>query len=137
MYSRKRDIFYSGIISFFPTGGLTLNLLQTACGSVGATTSSFYPYAGGSWYYGTYDQTWYNHAFAPNSKIPDCAAEAIIAQRGPKTTYALVAARSGHNQGVNCVFMDGHTGFISNEIDLAVWMAIASRAGSETVDLNY
>jgi prepilin-type N-terminal cleavage/methylation domain-containing protein len=132
-YSRTRDIFYSGLTGLYPNGGITLDMLKKVCGAVEETTE-FYPYSGGSWFYAGYDQTWYNHALPPNNAIPDCAETSLSRNSGPKTLYALMGARSGHAVGVNCVFMDGHIGFISNTIDTSVWWALASRAGAETND---
>lgn len=136
-YSRKRDIFYSGVATLYPNGGLTLGDLETVCNSVSDTTTEFYPYAGGSWFYAGYDQTWYNHALVPNSPTPDCAEESLPRMTGPKTTYAILGSRSLHSQGVNCVYMHGNGKFISNNIDRSVWWAISSRAGSEQVDLSH
>ncbi len=40
---------------------------------------------------------------------------------------------SGHTQGVNCLYGDGHVRIIANSINLAVWSAIQTRAGGEVV----
>lgn len=135
-YSRSKDIFYSGLAGLFANGGITFDLLTSVCEGA-QTTTEFYPYSGGSWFYAGYDQTWYNHALPPNSKVPDCAVESLSKKTGPKTIYALMGARSGHREGVNAVFMDGHTAFMSNSIDRAVWWALSSRAGAETADLSH
>lgn len=135
-YSRSRDLYYSGLTGLYPNGGITLDLLLQVCGAA-ETTTEFYPYTGGSWFYAGYDQTWYNHALLPNSPVPDCAEERLSKNTGPKTMYALMGARSAHSSGVNCVFMDGHIGFISNAIDQSVWWAFASRAGAETSDFSH
>jgi len=136
-YYQMRDMYYSGVASLYPNGGMKLDEFIAVCAAVDPATSEFYPYAGATWFYASYDQTWYNHALPPNSPIPDCAAESLTRKLGPKTTFALSSARSLHTQGVNCVYLDGHTGFLSHDIDISVWRALASRAGAETTDLGH
>jgi prepilin-type processing-associated H-X9-DG protein len=43
------------------------------------------------------------------------------------------AARSRHPGGVNVAFVDGHVKFKIDEIDFAVWEAIATIAGAEII----
>ncbi len=48
------------------------------------------------------------------------------------------AARSRHPGGVNVVFADGHTNFVSNEVALDVWRALGSRNdGSTTIGSEF
>jgi prepilin-type N-terminal cleavage/methylation domain-containing protein/prepilin-type processing-associated H-X9-DG protein len=44
---------------------------------------------------------------------------------------------SPHPQGVNFLFVDGSVHILSNDIDPAVWWALGTRAGGETIPLNY
>ncbi len=43
------------------------------------------------------------------------------------------AARSRHNGGVNVVMCDGSTHFVSNSVQLSIWMALGTMNGSEIV----
>lgn len=45
------------------------------------------------------------------------------------------AARSGHPQGVNAAMADGSVHFIANDIELAVWRALGTRAGGEAAEV--
>ena len=45
------------------------------------------------------------------------------------------AARSGHPQGVNAAMADGSVHFIANDVELAVWRALGSRAGGEVAEI--
>ena len=44
---------------------------------------------------------------------------------------------SSHPQGVNFAFVDGSVQIIANTIDPAVWWALGTRAGGETIPLDY
>jgi prepilin-type N-terminal cleavage/methylation domain-containing protein len=50
-------------------------------------------------------------------------------------TYAAVTSRSYHPGIVNVLLMDGSTRAAGNDIDLATWRAITTRAGGETQTL--
>ena len=62
-------------------------------------------------------------------------------QRREKTgatgiTYAVVTARSYHSGIVKDLFMDGSVHSVGNSIDPAVWQALGTRAGGETVNFQ-
>jgi prepilin-type processing-associated H-X9-DG protein len=84
------------------------------------------------WPFAGYDATQYNHVAEPNWKGQDCGSHSYIPDAPDEG--AIIAARSEHNGGVNVAFGDGHTTFISDGIDLAVWRAVGSRNGEETID---
>jgi prepilin-type processing-associated H-X9-DG protein len=47
----------------------------------------------------------------------------------------MTAARSLHTGGgVNVVFCDGHTAWISNNISLPIWQALSTSQGGEIID---
>jgi prepilin-type N-terminal cleavage/methylation domain-containing protein len=81
-------------------------------------------YAGHTWLWGGYSQTWYNHLLPPNSPIPDCAD-------GPGFTIGggpgLYSARSHHAGVAGVCFGDGAVRPISREIDIQVWRAMGTR----------
>jgi prepilin-type N-terminal cleavage/methylation domain-containing protein len=52
-----------------------------------------------------------------------------------RISYDAVTSRSFHAGIVNVLFMDGSARSISNNIDLATWRALATRAGGEVVSL--
>jgi len=79
---------------------------------------------GGKWILGNYGNTLYNHFLPPNSDEPDCMN--MFQQKGRLT------ARSLHPGGVMLVRCDGSVTFASETVALAVWRALASRAGGET-----
>ena len=49
------------------------------------------------------------------------------------TGTGFKAARSNHPGGVNVLFGDGSVRSISNNVQLATWMALGTRAGGEVV----
>jgi len=49
-------------------------------------------------------------------------------------TYAAITSRSYHPGGVQTVFVDGSTHFISETINVNTWRALGTRNGSEVVD---
>ncbi|MEX0676078.1 MAG: DUF1559 domain-containing protein [Pirellulales bacterium] len=97
---------------------------DNSCASPGS--GNWYNARGAKWILGNYGNTLYNHHFTPNPPQWDCMNQPQ--QKG------FMAARSYHPDGVNVVFCDGSTRFVEDNIDLAVWRATATRAGSETLD---
>lgn len=79
---------------------------------------------GAGWWDGNYLNTLYNHHETPNGRGVDC-----ITYHNPGWT----AARSKHLGGANVLFGDGHTSFVGDAVDPAVWRAISTRAGGEVV----
>lgn len=87
-------------------------------------------FLGMSYLLGGNRHTWYNHTFTPNSPSPDCACQDSSASE------AAITARSRHPSGVNGSIADGSARFIADQIDLRVWKALATRAGSDSVTLE-
>jgi prepilin-type N-terminal cleavage/methylation domain-containing protein/prepilin-type processing-associated H-X9-DG protein len=94
---------------------------EPACASVGSGEWNYQ--RGAKWIVGNYGNTLYNHALPPNSSAWDCMN--ATQQKG------RMAARSEHAGGVNVLYCDGSVASVRDEIDLAVWNAAATRAGSE------
>jgi prepilin-type N-terminal cleavage/methylation domain-containing protein/prepilin-type processing-associated H-X9-DG protein len=96
---------------------------DTACGAGTGTWSSV---RGAKWINGHYGDTLYNHYYPPNSEHWDCG--------NAFHNKALTSARSTHPGGAQLLFCDGHASFIEETIELAIWRALATRAGAETID---
>ena len=82
---------------------------------------------GREWARGNLNSASYNHYLTPNNVLPDCLSGNVMGRLAP---------RSDHAGGVNELFLDGHSRFISDTVDLQVWWGIASRNGGEVVTLN-
>lgn len=80
---------------------------------------------GAKWINGHYADTLYNHFYGPNSATPDC--------NNGFHSHALVSARSMHAGGVQVALGDGKVRFVSENINLPTWQALATRSGGEVV----
>ncbi len=98
----------------------------------------------GLWWYHWSSQ--YTHHRGPNSNIPDsfyasfppryCVSTdtAPCARNAPCWGATDFAARSLHPGGVQATRLDGSVNFYPDQIDLAVWQALASIDGEEVID---
>jgi prepilin-type N-terminal cleavage/methylation domain-containing protein/prepilin-type processing-associated H-X9-DG protein len=84
-------------------------------------------YRGLEYYRGLAATSCYAHTTPPNYHGYDC---------GDDTTYntAHIAARSYHDGGVNVCFADGSVHFITNDVNMAAWIAMGTRAANDLVD---
>jgi hypothetical protein len=82
------------------------------------------------WYSGEIRNAAYNHYYTPNAKVYDCITNASGLGY---TAIGWKAARSMHVGGVQLLLSDGSVRFISENIDLNVWRALATRNGGEVV----
>jgi hypothetical protein len=80
---------------------------------------------GAKWMNGHFGDTLYNHGLNPNSKQFDCGNNSNNA--------GLTAARSRHTGGVHALLCDGSTRFVSDNIHLPIWQALASKSGGEVI----
>jgi len=94
------------------------------------------------WPDGRVHHTGFTATLAPNTAVPyELDGQLVDAdynswQEGKngsagQPTYAIVTARSFHPGVVQVVLVDGSVQTIANEIDLAVWRSLATRAGGE------
>jgi prepilin-type N-terminal cleavage/methylation domain-containing protein/prepilin-type processing-associated H-X9-DG protein len=102
----------------------SVSMSEPGCASPGS--GGWYNARGGKWILGNYGNTLYNHRFSPNPPQWDCMN--LPQQKG------YMAARSYHPGGVNVLFCDGSVRFIREAIELAIWRALATRAGDEPLD---
>jgi prepilin-type N-terminal cleavage/methylation domain-containing protein/prepilin-type processing-associated H-X9-DG protein len=82
------------------------------------------------WLVGELRCTSYNHYYTPNQPIWDCIG--FDPNNGFATT-GWHAARSRHPTGVNLARADGSVEFISTDVNLFIWRALATRAGRESL----
>jgi Tfp pilus assembly protein PilE len=97
------------------------------CRLVAGTLPRHVSYAGSTWLLSGFNNTWYNHVLAPNSRTPDCASN----DAGALVSDGAVTARSWHAGGVHAALGDGSARFFSESIDLDLWRALASIQGNE------
>jgi len=86
------------------------------------------PYTGNRgdrWINGGYLATLYNHYFTPNTTSWDCL--------NASNNFGLKAARSNHRGGVNLLLCDGSVRFVTDNINVTIWQALATRSGNEVV----
>jgi prepilin-type N-terminal cleavage/methylation domain-containing protein/prepilin-type processing-associated H-X9-DG protein len=81
---------------------------------------------GAKWINGHYGDTLYNHFYTPNAQEWDCG--------NASHNKAITSARSRHPGGVMMLYCDGHVDFIANEVDPAIWRAVATCAVGEATD---
>jgi prepilin-type processing-associated H-X9-DG protein len=105
-------------------------LLKT-CGSLTGEPQEFQNDVGTCWFMPYLRFTFYKHDTGPNSAVPDCVGG--WNNSDPAFFNGAFAARSYHAGGVNIAFMDGHVAFQSGAMGLAIWRAIGTRAGGESV----
>ena len=80
---------------------------------------------GAKWINGHYQDTLYNHYYAPNAAESDC--------NNAFHNYALTAARSQHSDGVHTLMCDGSVRFIRDNVDLDLWHAMGTRDRREPI----
>jgi prepilin-type N-terminal cleavage/methylation domain-containing protein len=96
------------------------------------------------WIDGRAHQTGFTATFTPNTEVLHSAGGLAYdvdfnSSREGKTTnkvtYAVVTSRSYHHGGVQVLFVDGSGRFLTDEIDINTWRALATRAGGEIFDV--
>ncbi len=92
---------------------------------VGAGGSNWSGLRGAKWMNGHYGDTLYNHFLPPNAKQFDCG--------NASHNFGLTAARSRHVGGVHVSLCDGSVRFVSENVNLTLWQALATRWGGEVV----
>jgi prepilin-type N-terminal cleavage/methylation domain-containing protein/prepilin-type processing-associated H-X9-DG protein len=80
---------------------------------------------GSRWADGEVQYGLYDHHYPPNARNWDCVL----------LEHSWKPPRSMHPNGVNVCMCDGSVHFIGNNINLAVWQALGSRNGQETVGI--
>ena len=122
-YSPGRDSFGLPVLVFSAN-----NLLQGCSIAARTNNSNIFAYNGFWWFWTGRERTLYNHAQAPNGRVPDCIQGATF------TATGMATARSLHPGGVNVLMGDGSTRFVAESISTAVWRGLGTRNGRELVD---
>jgi prepilin-type processing-associated H-X9-DG protein len=81
----------------------------------------------------------YTHFLTPNQRngdeVPGCVNIEGIDQTcgtAPGSDFQTrIGARSRHSGGVNVLFLDGHTQFITDDVNPGTWAALSTHAGKE------
>jgi prepilin-type N-terminal cleavage/methylation domain-containing protein len=103
---------------------LSMGTQTTPAACAGATVWS--GQRGAKWVNGHLADTMYNHYYPPNTtQFPDC--------HNGFHNFALTAARSAHEGGVHVCLCDGSARFVSENIHMGTWQALATRAGGEVL----
>jgi hypothetical protein len=89
------------------------------------TGGSFDGFRANKWAIGHAGDTLYNHSMSPNDHRWDCTNGFY--------SEARMAARSMHVGGVHILLCDGSVRFVSENISLATWRGMATRAGGEVL----
>lgn len=105
-------------------------LTQTACDA--STLFNFTDPLSFSWANGEYRSAMYNHFRPPNSPEFDCVSAKLIAPLSERyAAFGWRSARSLHPGGVNAARADGSVQIYADDIDPAIWRALATRSGEE------
>ena len=100
-----------------------------------ATNAPSLRYAGLQYYRSLIATSMYTHTRLPNSPDGDCGdtgARPNTMGTDSGTLFAgHQAARSYHTGGVNVCLADGSTRFVRDNLDIAVWKALGTKAGPE------
>jgi len=102
-----------------------------------STTWNYADPRGFAWVNGEYRTTLYNHYLTPNSSTPDCISPLLSG--GPDVLYTPFGwrgPRSWHQGGVNVLMADSAMRFVSDNIDLETWQALATRDQGEVVSID-
>lgn len=126
VFSPHRDTYFIGVgaLPNYPSP----DNYRTACANrFGMRLPGDMSYGGATWLLAGKAYTEYNHVLPPNSSVPDCT------ESHPWMVDSATAARSWHTGGVNVALGDGAVRFVSENIDLELWQALATRNGSESL----
>jgi prepilin-type processing-associated H-X9-DG protein len=117
-----------GIVQFAPEDPVNVGEWKTLIDQcvAGADWEPLIGGHGSLWYGAGLQNAGYNHVTTPNT--PGC-------ELGP-TQSSSYPASSWHTNGVHVLFGDGHTQFVTDDIDIETWRAIATRLNGESQTLS-
>lgn len=108
----------------------TEETFRSACAMLTPQNAGTYPQnadGGQTWLEGNMNWTRYNHLLPPNR---------VACKNGLTWDGVAMPASSRHVRGVNVVFGDGAVRFVADNVDQAVWAALGTIAGAETVTID-
>ena len=76
----------------------------------------------------------YNHYLKPNDPTFDCISSAVASGPANFAAIGFRAARSLHPGGVNVLFCDGSVRLVNDNVAIATWRAMSTRAGGEVIE---
>lgn len=129
-FDMRRDLWFSGLSNI--TATVNSDTMAASCAALTGMPALYWDRSGGAWSHGRYGDTLYNHVVRPNWKSADCSADLPFGLPGDMSG-GVVAARSSHQGGVHTLIMDGSVRFMKDATDLALWRALATRAGGDVV----
>ena len=103
------------------------NTFRTFCESLSPEEAAAYPQnvdSGQNWLEANFNWTRYNHLVSPNH---------VSCKNGFTWDGVGMAASSRHPGGVNVLFADGRTLFVSEDIDLTTWRGLGTISGAEVL----
>jgi prepilin-type N-terminal cleavage/methylation domain-containing protein/prepilin-type processing-associated H-X9-DG protein len=109
------------------------NLIPPNCNPAGRDTT--YRYRNQEYYRAFGPTGYYNHTLPPNSPLYDCGTDQDTAAPNNYSRTHL-AARSFHPGGVNVGMADGSVRWVKNSVNVPIWNAVGSRAGSEIISAD-
>lgn len=127
---------YKFVLSFFGAPELTDFKCEGSqnFNSAGATGNDPRGFA---WCSGEFRCSMYNHYYPPNAEKYDCVSSVTMDPSPDKkilySAFGWRSARSLHPGGVNAGRVDGSVTFYTDDIDPALWRALATRQGEETL----
>jgi prepilin-type N-terminal cleavage/methylation domain-containing protein/prepilin-type processing-associated H-X9-DG protein len=98
--------------------------------------NSSYRYRGQEYYRAFGPTANYTHTLTPNSKWVDCGTYADNPPARNNFSRTHLAARSAHPGGVNVAMADGSVRFAKDSVNINVWRAVGTRAGSEVISAD-
>ncbi len=141
-FQRPADCAGSGLWSLLPAFyTVTADEMLATCRALTGSGTGYSGKMGWYWSKAQDLQTQYNHVAPPNSKVADCGIAdygsylpgELRAKSASDDESGQISARSYHPGGVNCLLGDGSVRFVSDSIDLGLWRALATIAGSEVI----
>jgi prepilin-type N-terminal cleavage/methylation domain-containing protein len=131
-FDRRRDLWAANIPGWVdPDDG---DEVLRVCRSLTRTSVDFWHNMGESWSLGGNFYLWYNHVAPPNDRGADCDTNDGHTGEASRCANCSMAARSFHDGGVHVLAMDGTVRFVTDGIDLRLWRALGTRAGSEPAE---
>jgi prepilin-type N-terminal cleavage/methylation domain-containing protein len=127
---------YKFVLSFFGAPELT-ELKCDGSQNYNASGATGNDPRGFAWCSGEYRSAMYNHYYPPNAREYDCVTSVTMDPSPDKdilyAAFGWRSARSMHAGGVNAARADGSAQIYADDIDPAIWRALATRNGEETV----